>query len=168
MRYEGHMKIGKDSVVSIDYKLHLGDGKIVDESEAGDPLVYLHGYEQIVPGLEKVLEGKSAGDTVQPTVSAADGYGDYDPEGVEEVPRSEFPEDLEIKAGGILSATDDDGDEVDFLVKEVKKDTIVVDFNHPFAGKTLHFDVKIVEVRAATAEELEHGHAHGPGDDHDH
>jgi FKBP-type peptidyl-prolyl cis-trans isomerase SlyD len=168
MRYEGPMKIGKDSVVSIDYKLHLGDGKIVDESEAGEPLVYLHGYEQIVPGLEKVLEGKSAGDTVNPTVAPADGYGDYDPEGVEEVPRSEFPEDLEIKAGGILSATDDDGDEVDFLVKEVKKDAVVVDFNHPFAGKTLHFDVKVVEVRAATAEELEHGHAHGPGDGHDH
>ncbi|RKH56871.1 FKBP-type peptidyl-prolyl cis-trans isomerase [Corallococcus llansteffanensis] len=162
------MKIGKDSVVAIDYKLHLGDGVIVDESEAGDPLVYLHGYEEIVPGLEKALEGKSAGESLKTTVSAADGYGDYDPEGVEEVPRTEFPEDLEIKAGGILSATDPDGDEVDFLVKEVKKDTVLVDFNHPFAGKTLHFEVNIKEVRAATPEELEHGHAHGPDDDHDH
>lgn len=167
MRYEGPMKIGKDSVVAIDYKLHLGDGVIVDESEAGDPLVYLHGYEEIVPGLEKALEGKTKGESLKVVVSPAEGYGDIDPDGVEEVPRSEFPAEMEIKPGAILSATDDEGDEVDFLVKEVKGDKVVVDFNHPFAGKTLHFEVKVHNVRAATKEELEHGHAHGEhGHDH--
>jgi FKBP-type peptidyl-prolyl cis-trans isomerase SlyD len=162
------MKIAKDSVVSIEYRMHLGDGKVVDESEPGEPLEYLHGYEEIVPGLEKALEGKAAGESLKVTVSAADGYGDYDPEGVEEVPRTEFPDELEITAGGILSATDPDGDEVDFLVKEVRKDSVLVDFNHPLAGKELHFEVTVHGVRAATPEELEHGHAHGEGEEHDH
>ncbi len=161
------MQITKDSVVSIDYRLHLGDGKIIEESEQDDPLVYLHGYEEIVPGLEKALEGKKAGESLKVQVSAEEGYGEYDPDGVEEVPREDFPADLELEAGGIISATDDEGDEVDFLVKEVRPNTVVVDFNHPLAGKTLHFEVKVREVRAATEEELEHGHAHGP-DDHDH
>lgn len=161
------MQIAKDSVVSIDYQLHLGDGKIIEESEKDDPLVYLHGYEEIVPGLEKALEGKKAGDALKVQVSAEEGYGEYDPDGVEEVPREEFPADLELQEGGIISATDDEGDEVDFLIKEVRAKTVVVDFNHPLAGKTLYFEVKVREVRAATEEELEHGHAHGP-DDHDH
>jgi len=161
------MKIAKDSVVSIEYRLHLGDGKIVDESEPGEPLEYLQGHEEIVPGLEQALEGKAAGESLKVTVEPKDGYGDIDPDGVEEVPRSEFPAEMELKAGAILSATDPDGDEVDFLVKEVKGDTVVVDFNHPFAGKTLHFEVTVHGVRAATKEELEHGHAHGE-DGHEH
>ena len=161
------MKIAKDSVVAIEYRLHLGDGQVVDESEPGEPLEYLHGYEQIVPGLERELEGKEAGAALKVVVQPKDGYGDIDPDGVEEVPRTEFPEGMELKAGSILSATDDEGDEGDFLVKEVKGDTVVVDFNHPFAGKTLHFEVTVRGVRQATEEELEHGHAHGEGG-HDH
>ena len=161
------MKITKDSVVSIDYTLHLGDGKTIDESDPGDPLVYLQGHEEIVPGLENALEGKSVGDKLKVTVTPADGYGDYDPEGVEEVPRPEFP-DMELEVGGIVSATDDDGDEGDFIVKKLRKDTVQMDFNHPLAGKTLHFDVTVKEVRAATAEELEHGHVHDEGEEHDH
>ncbi|HEY0094712.1 MAG TPA: peptidylprolyl isomerase, partial [Archangium sp.] len=90
----------------------------------------------------------------------------YDPDGVEEVPREEFPAELELEAGGVVSATDEEGDDVDFLVKEVREKTVVVDFNHPLAGKTLHFEVTVREVRAATAEELEHGHAHVPGHEH--
>lgn len=160
------MQIAKDSVVTIDYRLHLGDGEIIEESEQGDPLVYLHGYEEIVPGLEKALEGKKAGESLKVQVSSAEGYGEYDPEGVEEVPREDFPADLELQEGGIVSATDDEGDEVDFLVKEVRDKTVVVDFNHPLAGKTLHFEVTVREVRAATEEELEHGHAHAPGHEH--
>jgi FKBP-type peptidyl-prolyl cis-trans isomerase SlyD len=160
------MQIAKDSVVSIDYRLHLGDGKTIDESDAGEPLVYLHGYEQIVPGLEKALAGKKVGESLKVQVTPEEGYGEYDPDGVEEVPREDFPPDMELEAGGIVSATDEEGDEVDFLVKEVRPKTVVVDFNHPLAGKTLHFEVTVREVRAATEEELEHGHAHGPGDEH--
>jgi FKBP-type peptidyl-prolyl cis-trans isomerase SlyD len=160
------MQIAKDSVVSIDYRLHLGDGKIVDESDPGDPLVYLQGYEEIVPGLEKALEGKKAGDTLKVQVSPEEGYGEYDPDGVEEVPREDFPPDMELEEGGIVTATDEDGDDVEFLVKKLTPKTVVVDFNHPLAGKTLHFEVTVREVRKATEEELEHGHAHGPHDEH--
>jgi FKBP-type peptidyl-prolyl cis-trans isomerase SlyD len=160
------MEIAKDKVVSIEYRLHLGDGKIIDESEPGDPLVYLHGYEEIVPGLEKALEGKKVGESLKVQVPPEEGYGEYDPEGVQEVPREEFPADMELEEGGIVTATDEEGDEVEFLVKEVRPKTVVVDFNDPLAGKTLHFEVTVREVREATAEELEHGHAHGP--DHEH
>jgi FKBP-type peptidyl-prolyl cis-trans isomerase SlyD len=160
------MEITKDSVVSIDYRLHLGDGKIIEETDPGDPLVYLHGYEEIVPGLEKALAGKKAGESLKAQVSPEEGYGEYDPEGVEEVPREEFPSDIELEEGGMISATDDDGDEVDFLIKEVRPKTVLVDFNHPLAGKTLHFEVTVREVRVASKEELEHGHAHAPGHEH--
>lgn len=160
------MQITKDSVVTLDYRLHLGDGKIIDESEPGDPLVYLHGYEEIVPGLEKALEGKKAGESLKVEVAPKDGYGEYDPESVEEVPREDFPPDMELEAGGIVSATDEDGDDVEFLVKEVRAKTVVIDFNDPMAGKTLHFEVTVRDVRAATPEELEHGHAHSPGHEH--
>jgi FKBP-type peptidyl-prolyl cis-trans isomerase SlyD len=161
------MEIAKDTVVSIDYRLHLGDGNIVDESDEGEPLVYLHGYEEIVPGLEKALEGKKAGDSLKVTVAPEDAYGQYDKDGVEEVPREDFPPDMELEAGGIVTATDEEGDDVDFLVKEVREKTVVVDFNHPLAGKTLHFEVTVREVRKATPEELEHGHAHTPGHEHE-
>jgi FKBP-type peptidyl-prolyl cis-trans isomerase SlyD len=160
------VEIAKDTVVTVDYRLHLGDGKFIEESEPGDPLVYLHGYEEIVPGLEKALEGKKAGDTLKVQVSPEEGYGEYDPEAVEEVPREEFPADLELEAGGTVTATDEDGDEVEFLVKELRPNTVVVDFNHSLAGKALHFEVTVREVRKATEEELEHGHAHGPGHEH--
>ena len=161
------MEIAKDTVVSIDYRLHLGDGNIVDESDEGEPLVYLHGYEEIVPGLERALEGKKAGDSLKVTVAPEDAYGQYDKDGVEEVPREDFPPDMELEAGGIVTATDEEGDDVDFLVKEVREKTVVVDFNHPLAGKTLHFEVTVREVRKATPEELEHGHAHAPGHEHE-
>ena len=160
------MEIAKDRVVSIEYKLHLGDGNLIDESDPGDPLVYLHGYEEIVPGLEKALEGKKTGDSLKVQVSPEEGYGEIDPDGVEEVPRDEFPPDMELEEGGIVTATDEDGDDVEFLVKMLNEKTVVVDFNHPLGGKTLHFEVTVREVRAATAEELEHGHAHAPGHEH--
>lgn len=160
------MEIKKDCVVSVDYRLHLGDGKSIDESDPGDPLVYLHGHDEVIPGLEKALEGKKAGDSLKAQIPPEDAYGDYDPDGVEEVPREEFPADMELEAGGVVSATDEEGDDVDFLVKEVREKTVVVDFNHPLAGKTLHYEVTVREVRAATEEELEHGHAHAPGHEH--
>jgi FKBP-type peptidyl-prolyl cis-trans isomerase SlyD len=160
------MEVAKDCVVTIDYRLHLGDGKYIDESSPEDPLVYLHGYEEIIPGLENALAGKKAGDSLKVTIPPEEAYGDYEPEGLQEVARSEFPADMELVAGGIVSATDEEGDEVDFLVKELRGDKVVVDFNHPLAGKTLHYEATVREVRKATAEELEHGHAHTPGHEH--
>ena len=167
------MKISKGSVVSMQYRLHFGDGQVVDQSEPGDPLVYMHGESQIVPGLEQALEGLEKGASKQVTVAPADGYGELDLQAVQRVPISAFPEGFQPQEGQELVAQGPDGQPLPFVVKGVEKslqgDIVVVDFNHPLAGKTLHFEVSIEEVRAATAEELEHGHAHGPeGHGHDH
>lgn len=161
-------RIAQDHVVSLDYKLHTGDGKIIDQSEEGDPLLYLHGGGQIVPGLEKQLEGLRVGDSGQFTVSPEEGYGDHDPRGVQEVPKDSFPPDADIKEGMEFLAEGPDGDAIPVAVKQVKKDTVVIDLNHPLAGKTLHFDITVRDVRVATDEEKEHGHVHGEGGAHDH
>ena len=161
------MKIVSGSVVGIDYSLHLGDGRVVDASGPGDPLTYLHGEGQIVPGLESALEGLSAGDRKQVVVAPGDGYGEHDARGIQEVERGAFPPTFEPQVGMELTAEGPDGDPVPFTVREVRPASVVIDLNHPLAGKTLHFDVTVREVRAATAEELEHGHAHGP-DGHGH
>jgi FKBP-type peptidyl-prolyl cis-trans isomerase SlyD len=157
------MKIANGSVVSIDYKLHLGDGVVVDASGEGEPLTYLHGEGQIVPGLERELAGLAAGDSRKVVVPPADGYGDRNPQGLQRVERKAFPTGVELTVGMELSAVGPNGEVVPFVVHEVQADHVVVDLNHPLAGKTLHFDVTIREVRAATPEELEHGHAHGAG-----
>jgi FKBP-type peptidyl-prolyl cis-trans isomerase SlyD len=163
------MKISIGSVVGIDYSLHLGDGRVVDASEPDAPLTYLHGEGQIVPGLESALEGLSAGESKQVVVAPSDGYGDHDPRGLQEVPRGAFPADFEPSAGMHLTAEGPDGEPVPFSVQEVRPETVVIDLNHPLAGKTLHFDVTVREVRAATPAEIEHGHAHGgTGHVHDH
>ncbi len=163
------MKVGKGSVVSVDYSLHLGDGKVVDASAPGEPMAYLHGEGQIVPGLERALEGLSVGDARQVVVPPEDGYGEHDARGVQEVPKSAFPTEMQPAVGMELMAQGPGGEAVPFVIRELKAESIVIDLNHPLAGKTLHFAVTVREVRAATAEELEHGHAHGAdGHGHDH
>jgi FKBP-type peptidyl-prolyl cis-trans isomerase SlyD len=156
------MKVGKGSVVSVDYELHLGDGKVVDASEPGSPLSYIHGEGQIVPGLERALEGLAAGEAKQVVVEPQDGYGMHDARGLQEVPRSAFPADMEPKPGMEVMAEGPQGEPVPFVIREVKPETVMIDLNHPLAGRTLHFAVTIRDVRAATAEEMDHGHVHGP------
>ncbi len=162
------MKVEKGSVVSVDYELHLGDGEVVDASQPGTPLAYIHGEGQIVPGLERALEGLSAGDQRRVVVEPGDGYGDHDARGVQQVPRSAFPEGVQPAVGMELVAQGPDGEAVPFVVRGVTPETVTIDLNHPLAGKTLHFAVTVRDVRAATAEELEHGHVHGPGGDDAH
>ena len=160
------MKVSKDSVVSLEYRLHLGDGQVVDESEPGQPLAYMHGRGQIVPGLEGQLEGMSAGESKKVVVPPSQGYGEHDPRGLQEVPREMFPPNANLQAGVTISAQTADGDVIPITIRELKGEKVVVDLNHPMAGKTLHFDITVREVRAATDEEKEHGHAHGPGGAH--
>ncbi|SEU09953.1 FKBP-type peptidyl-prolyl cis-trans isomerase [Stigmatella erecta] len=161
------MKVGKDRIVALEYKLHLGDGEVIDESEPGQPLSYLHGGGQIVPGLEGALEGMGVGEAKKVVVSPAEGYGEHESAGLQEVPRSMFPPDAELRPGVRLAAQTDGGEVIPIGIREVKGETVLVDLNHPLAGKTLHFDVTVRDVRAATEEELSHGHAHGP-DGHEH
>ena len=168
------MKVEKGSVVSVDYELHLGDGVVVDASVPGEPMSYIHGEGQIVPGLEHALDGLSAGEAKQVVVSPEDGYGDHDARGLQEVPKNAFPAEMEPQVGMELMAEGPQGQTVPFVVREVKPESIVIDLNHPLAGRTLHFAVTVREVRTATAEEIHHGHVHGPHghehakDEHEH
>jgi FKBP-type peptidyl-prolyl cis-trans isomerase SlyD len=157
------VKVAKDKVVSIDYTLTV-QGEVVDTSTGSEPLVYLHGHGSIIPGLEKALTGLSQGDSINVRVEPEEGYGEYDEDGEEAHARSEFPEDVEV--GSMFVGETEDGDEVMLTVVAVDDDTVTVDRNHPLAGEVLSFDVTVREVRDATSDELEHGHAHGPDGHH--
>lgn len=159
------MKIATGRVVALEYRLHLGDGEVIDQSAPGQPLAYLHGHKQIVPGLEGALEGLDTGESKQVVVAPAQGYGDHNPEGLRTVPRTMLPPGFTPQVGQTLMAQTEDGN-VPLRIQMVNDDSVVVDLNHPLAGKTLHFDVTVREVRDATQEELTHGHVHGPGGAH--
>lgn len=162
------LKIKDGVVVSLEYVLQLDDGETVDASD-GDALVYLHGHGEIIPGLEKELAGLTIGDSKKVSVSPSEAYGEVDMEAFEIVPRSMFPDDLELFEGLELSLRDVETDEpFEAAVAEILENEVMLDFNHPLAGETLHFEVTIMAVRLATEEELAHGHAHGPDDHHHH
>jgi FKBP-type peptidyl-prolyl cis-trans isomerase SlyD len=158
------MQIGAKKAVTINYTLRDDAGEVLDSSEGRPPLTYLHGEGNIVPGLEKALDGKQAGDDVKVTVPPADGYGERSDDNIRNVPRRRLPEG-KIEPGMRMRMQTDVG-QVIAQVTAVKGDYVTLDTNHPLAGMTLHFEVKVVEVRDATAEELEHGHVHGPGGHH--
>ncbi len=160
------MKIAADSVVSLDYTLRNPEGELLDESTSDDPLVYLHGHGMIVPGLEKSLEGHGVGDVVKTTVPPLEGYGLKSGQPPLRVPRTQLPPGFDPEVGMTLSAQDPDGEEVLFTVVDTTPTEVVLSSEHPLAGVTLCFEVKIREVRAATAEELEHGHPHDDGHHH--
>lgn len=162
------MKIAENAVVSIEYTLKDDKGTVLDASEKGEPLVYMHGGGQIIPGLEQALEGKAAGESLTVRVAPADGYGEREPEAVFEVPRAKLPAGVELKVGLELANKTREGHVMRFRVAEVHADHIVADANHPLAGEHLNFQVTIARVRAATKEELAHGHAHGEGGHHHH
>ena len=161
------MKIAKDAVVSFDYVLTDPDGEVIDSSEDG-PMVYLHGQAQIVKGLEKALTGKQAGDAMKVTVSPEEGYGAVGGGAPINIPLSDLPADLEAEVGMGVNVIGKKGEEVTLWVREVNKDSVMLSLDHPLAGVTLNFDVKIKDVRKATADELTHGHAHGPDGHHHH
>jgi FKBP-type peptidyl-prolyl cis-trans isomerase SlyD len=159
------MQIANDVVVSIEYTLTDDQGNVIDSSVGGEPLAYLHGAGNIIPGLEVALEGKKAGDSLKVSVAPADGYGEKDEGLLQVVPRSMFRGVDQIEPGMQFHAQTDYGMQV-ITVAKVEGDNVTVDGNHPLAGQNLNFDVKVLEVRAATAEELEHGHVHGAGGHH--
>ena len=158
------MQIGAKKAVTFHYSLRDDEGTVLDSSEGKPPLTYLHGEGNIVPGLEKALEGKQAGDEVKVTVPPAEGYGDRSEENVRNVPRRKLP-DGQLQVGRRVRLQTNEGP-IAALVVAIKGDYVTVDANHPLAGMTLHFEVKVEAVRDATAEELEHGHVHGPGGHH--
>lgn len=156
--------IQNDQVVSFHYTLTDENGTVIDKSE-GQPLVYLHGAGNIIPGLENALTGKTVGDKLNVNVPAAEGYGEYNADMVQEVPRNMFQGVDDIQAGMQFQAQTDDGIQI-VTVKDVNDESVFVDGNHPLAGQNLNFDVEIVDIRPATQEELDHGHVHGAGGHH--
>lgn len=159
------MQIAQDSVALIDYTLTNDNGDVIDSSAGGEPLAYLHGHHNIIPGLEKALLGKAVGDSLKVSIEPAEGYGEFNPELMEVVPRHLFAGVDDIQAGMQFQAQTAQGMQV-IMVAAVEGDNITVNGNHPLAGQTLHFDVTVKEVRAASEEELAHGHVHGIGGHH--
>lgn len=156
-----------DTIVTIDYTLRLDDGEVIDSSQGRDPLEYMQGQGQIVPGLERELYGMNEGDEKAVTVSADEGYGDYDEERVQRVPLETFPDDMELEEGMSVRMRDvNSGQLFDAYIDGIGDEAVMLDFNHPLAGETLHFDIKVVSVRQATDDELSHGHVHDGSEGH--
>jgi FKBP-type peptidyl-prolyl cis-trans isomerase SlyD len=161
------MQIAAQCVARFHYTLTNSKGEVLDQSQEGQPLAYLHGGGNIIPGLEKELAGKVAGDKLTVTVAPGEGYGETHPELVQQVPREAFQGIDVIEVGMSFQAQSAQGP-MRVTVTAVDNDTITVDGNHPLAGETLTFEVEIEDVRAATEEEKTHGHAHGDGGHHHH
>lgn len=159
------MNISNDCVASFHYTLTDNTGKVLDSSSGQEPLSYLHGAHNIIPGLESALEGKTVGDKLNVAVPAADAYGLRNDALMQELPSSMFSGIEKIEVGMEFHAETEHGLQV-VTVTKVDGDQVTIDGNHPLAGIDLNFDVEITEVRAATEEELNHGHAHGAGGHH--
>lgn len=155
--------IADGTVVTMHYKLVLDDGQTIDSSEGNDPLAYLHGAGNIVPGLESAMNGRGVGESFEVSVAPEEGYGVRHEEAVQTVPRGMFPPDAQLEAGIQFQAMDEEQRPIMGTIKEVAEETVTVDFNHPLAGQKLNFSIEVVDVRAATDEEKEHGHVHGAG-----
>ncbi len=152
------MKITQDTVVTLTFRVSNALGKLLEDGK--EPRSYLHGgHNNTLPGIEKALEGREAGFQANLVLAPADAFGERDETLVTSIPKSQFPPG--VKVGGQLEGQDDKGQAHAFTVTKIKGDTVLLDGNHPLAGQTLHCAVKVIEVRAASAEEVTHGHAHG-------
>lgn len=160
------MKIAEKLVVTLNYTLTDNDGEIIDQALDGS-FVYLHGAQNIIPGLEKALADKSVGDKITIKIPPEEGYGLRDESRIEEVPRNMFPEDHEVGPGMVFHAEGPNGEMITVTVIEVTEETVKIDSNHALAGIDLNFDVEVIGIREAEAVEIEHGHVHGP-DGHEH
>ena len=158
--------IGENSVVSVNYTLTDDAGKVLDSSDGSKPMVYLHGAGNIVPGLEKALVGKAAGDSLKVRVEPAEAYGEVIPNGVKTIERAAFEGVDTVEVGMAFQAQAPDGSSQHIMVTKVEGDNVTIDINHPLAGVALNFDIKILNVREATKEELDHGHTHEHGHSH--
>ena len=147
-------------VVTFDFTLTLDGGEVADSTEGEMPLRFIVGQGQLLPGLEDAIIGMIAGEERDVTLHPEDAYGEWDEDALEEVDKSDLPAGTELEEGMPLEVTDSEGDTYDASVYEVRKDTVVLDYNHPLAGETLQFHVKVIDVRPASASELDHGHVH--------
>jgi len=159
------VQIGPETVVTFHYTLRDESGGQLETSRGGQPAVYLHGANNIIPGLESAMAGRSGGDAFTATVSPEDAYGVRQPDRVQRVPVKHLAYRGKLAAGDVVQLSTTDGMRAVTVVK-AGRHTADVDTNHPLAGQTLVFDIEVIETRAASAEELAHGHVHGPGGHH--
>jgi FKBP-type peptidyl-prolyl cis-trans isomerase SlyD len=159
------MNIADNKVISIHYTLSNTQGKVLDKSEAEHPLVYIQGANNIIPGLEQALNAKAVTDKINVTIAPEQAYGVRDEQMINVVQRSMFTGDMKVEEGMQFQADGNTGPVI-VTVTKIDGDEITVDGNHPLAGETLVFDVEVVDIREATADELEHGHVHGAGCNH--
>jgi FKBP-type peptidyl-prolyl cis-trans isomerase SlyD len=160
--------IQKGKVIGIAYTLKSASGEVLDQGLASDPLVYLHGHGNLIPGLESVLEGKAVGFKSNVQIAPEEAYGQVHESLKQIVDRSAFPADAELEVGMGFHAHSDDGSPMSIQIEKIEGEKIHINGNHPLAGQTLFFDVEVLSERDATAEEVSHGHAHGPGGHHHH
>ncbi|OUR97793.1 peptidylprolyl isomerase [Halobacteriovorax marinus] len=152
-------------VVEINYTLKDGEGQLIDSSDqAGGPMVYIHGHENILPKLESELAGKSVGDSFKLELKAEDAYGEYHDQMVQTIPKTEFPDVDKIQVGMQFQVQTESGEPIPVMVKEIQSESIVLDGNHPLAGLDLKFDVEVASIRVATEDEISHGHLHAHGE----
>jgi FKBP-type peptidyl-prolyl cis-trans isomerase SlyD len=151
--------VQKDVVVSMEYTLHV-DNEEIDSSKGQDPLQFLVGHANIISGLEREMIGMRVGQSKDVVIAPAEGYGEFDEEAFMIVPRNDFPKDVPVEEGTELTVRDDAGKSRYARIESIEDDTVTLNFNHPLAGDELHFNVKVVNLREPTTEELEHGHVH--------
>ncbi len=156
------LMIGKHSVVSIHYTLKDDEGEVMDSSEGREPLAYLHGENNLIPGLESELQGKTAGSRFATVIEPKDAYGEVNDDFIQTLNKQMFQGVEDIQPGMTFIAQGEGGQQRQVRVMEIEGENVTIDANHPMAGKTLHFDVEVVDVREATPQEIEHGHVHFP------
>jgi FKBP-type peptidyl-prolyl cis-trans isomerase SlyD len=162
------MPIGANKVVTMNFTLTDETGNVLDSTDAGGPFSYISGTGTVLPKLEEAVSIMMIGTKKQLKLEAKDGYGEYNEDAVQAVGKENFPEDFILEAGMEYMASNPDGVQMPFIITNVENETVTVDFNHPLAGKSLNFDLELLDVRDATAEELAHGHVHGAGGHHHH
>lgn len=168
------MSIQQNTVVSLHYRLREGsaEGELIEETFGAEPLTFIYGIGQMISGFETNLSGKNEGDTYSFLLSPGEAYGEKDMEAIVEVPIENFADEDGnvdrdyLTVGAPIHMTDEEGHRYRGILSEVKLSTVIVDFNHPMAGKSLHFSGEVISVRPATESELDHGHVHGPGGHH--
>ncbi len=157
--------VQNDQVVSMEYTLQV-DGEVIDSSEGEGPLEFLAGHHNVISGLEREMIGMRIGESKDVLIAPADGYGEFDEEAFSDVDREKFPADMPVNPGVEIQVSDEEGQPMYARIESLEGEKVRLNFNHPLAGKELHFNVKVVGLRKATEEELEHGHAHGSGHHH--
>ena len=156
------MAIGQNKVVTMNYTLRDVQGNIIQTTTNKEPFRFLSGNQQILPKLEKEIDSMIIGSKKNVKIPAKEAYGEYSEQAIQQVDKNNFPDDVDLQIGMEFVANSPEGQQMPFVVKDIKNEEVTIDFNHPLAGKDLEFDVELVDIRAATVEELQHGHAHGP------